>query len=516
MMEFSPFRLDTVNQCLWRRCEAGPDERVLLTPKAFAVLHHLLKHAGRLVTQDELLQAVWPDTFVQPEVLKYQIADIRSVLGDHPKNPLFIETLPRRGYRFVAAVREIGDAEPPMSATTPRGSFVGRARELAELRTCFEKALRGERQIVFVTGEPGIGKTALVDEFQRQAVAEQPSLLIARGQCVEGYGGTEAYYPMLEAVGQLCRGPQAARVVETIAAHAPTWLVQFPSLVSREHRQALQQEIQGATRDRMLREVHEALEALNLEAPLLWVFEDLQWADPSTVDLLSATARRRTIVKAMVIMTDRPVDMAGPNHPLRKLKSELLTHQLCRQIALRPLSQTDVADYLSGESADSLPDGFADLVYRHSEGNPLFMIAALDHMTERGLVAKEGGQWRLRVPVGEIEIDVPETLRQMIEAQIERLTSEEQRALEVASVAGARFTAHVVAQAVQQNAEALEELFDKVTHRSRMVRVVGPQELADGSASQVFEFVHAVYREVFYRRQTPARRASLERRMGQT
>jgi len=516
MMEFPPFRLDTVNQCLWRRREASADERVLLTPKAFAVLNHLLKHAGRLVTQDELLQAVWPDTFVQPEVLKYQIADIRSVLGDRPRTPLFIETLPRRGYRFVAAVREIGDAEPPTSAPTPPGSFVGRARELAELRTCFEKSLRGERQIVFVTGEPGIGKTALVDEFQRQAAAEQPSLLIARGQCVEGYGGTEAYYPMLEAVGQLCRGSHAARVVEIIEAHAPTWLVQFPSLVNPEHRQALQQEIQGATRDRMLREVREALDALNLEAPLLWVFEDLQWADPSTVDLLSATARRRTTVKAMVIMTDRPLEVAAPNHPLRKLKSELLTHQLCRQIALRPLSQEDVGEYLRGESSDNLPGGFAELVYRHSEGNPLLMIAALDHMTERGLVEREGGQWRLRVPVGEIEIDVPETLRQMIEAQIERLTSEEQRALEVASVAGARFTAQAVAEAMQQNAEALEELFERVIHRSRLVRAVGPRELADGSASQLFEFVHAVYREVFYRRQTPARRASLQRRMGQT
>ena len=382
-------------------------------------------------------------------------------------------------------------------------------------RTCFEKTLRGERQIVFITGEPGIGKTALVREFQRQAVAEQPSLLIASGQCVEGYGGTEAYYPMLEAVGQLCRGPQGARVVEILAAHAPTWLVQFPSLVNREHRQDLQQEIQGATRDRMLREVREALDAFNPEAPLLWVFEDLQWADPSTVDLLSATARRHTTVKAMVIITDRPLDISAPNHPLRKLKSELMTHQLCRQIALRPLSQADVADYLRGESADNLPEGFADLIYRHTDGNPLFMIATLDHMIERGLIVRDEGQWRLKVPVGEIEMEVPETLRQMMEAQIEHLTSEEQRALEVASVVGVRFPTQVVAEAVQQNPEALEELFERVTRSSRMVRAVGSQELADGSVSQVFEFVHAVYREVFYWRQTPARRASLGRRIGQ-
>src|SRR5208283_6163800 len=107
MKEFPPFRVDTVNQCLWRRGEAGSDERVLLTPKAFAVLRYLVERAGRLVTQNELLEAVWPDTFVQPEVLKYQIADIRALLGDSARQPSFIETVPRRGYRFVAPVREV-------------------------------------------------------------------------------------------------------------------------------------------------------------------------------------------------------------------------------------------------------------------------------------------------------------------------------------------------------------------------------------------------------------------------
>src|SRR5271157_3016188 len=207
MKEFPPFRLDTENQCLWRRGDARDDERILLTPKAFAVLRHLVEHAGRLVTQDELLEAVWPDTFVQPEVLKYQIADIRSTLGDHPKNPLFIETLPRRGYRFVAAVREWLPADPSAALTSlTRGRLVGRDRELAVLRECLRRSLIGQRQIVFITGEPGIGKTAFVDEFQRRAAAEEPSLRIARGQCVEGYEGAEPYYPMLEALGQFCRG----------------------------------------------------------------------------------------------------------------------------------------------------------------------------------------------------------------------------------------------------------------------------------------------------------------------
>jgi predicted ATPase/DNA-binding winged helix-turn-helix (wHTH) protein len=513
--EFPPFRLDTLNQCLWRRGDAGNDNRILLTPKAFAVLRYLAEHAGRLVTQDELLEAVWPDTFVQPEVLKYQIADVRRALGDRPKNPLFIETLPRRGYQFVAAVREREVAESWAPSSPAGGRPVGRDRELGALRAYLRRALRGQRQVVFITGEPGIGKTALVDEFQRQAAAEKPSIRIARGQCVEGYGGAEAYYPMLEALGQLCRGSEGNRVVEILAAQAPTWLVQFPSLVKREQRQTLQQEMLGATRDRMLREIREALDTFTSEAPLLLVFEDLQWVDPSTVDLISALARQRTTAKIMLVVTKRPVDMVAPEHPLKTLKQDLLVHHLCQEITLAPLAKADVAEYLGAESLGaSLPEGFAELIHRHSDGNPLFMVAVLDHMTEHRLISGENGKWQLRAPLEEIDLVVPETLRQMIEAQIDHLTTEEQRALEVASGVGPLFSASVVAAAMKGDAERLEELFERLSRRSHMVRAAGSQQLADGSISQGFEFVHALYREVFYRRQTPARRASLHRSIG--
>ena len=510
---FHPFRLDSVNQCLWRLGEAGQDERLLLTPKAYAVLSYLVHHAGRLVTQEELLDAVWPDTFVQPEVLKYQIADIRGILGDSPKKPVFIETLPRRGYRFVAAVLdEEQQPESPAPTCPAPVRVVGRTRELGELRACFEKALRGERQIVFITGEPGIGKTALVDDFLCKAAAEQPSLRVARGQCVEGYGGTEPFYPILEAMGQLCRGPNGHRVVEILAAHAPTWLVQFPSLVNREQRQVLQQEIMGATRDRMLREAREALDTLSLEGPQLWIFEDMQWADPSTLDLLSATARRQSTARAMVIITKRPAGLA-PSHPLRALKSELVTHRLCREINLGPLSQSDMVDYLAGESAGCLPDSFAELIYRHTEGNPLFMIAALDHMAEHGFIMREGGKWRLQVPPEEIDFGVPETLRQMIEAHIDHLTNEEQRVLEAASVAGTRFSTSSAAAVLQQDSGWVEQILANLSRRSLIVRSVEFGLVPDASAAQVFEFVHTLYREVFCRRLTPSHRTWIRRRV---
>jgi DNA-binding response OmpR family regulator len=330
---FPPFRLDTINQCLWRRGEAGEEERVLLTPKAFSVLRYLVEHAGRLVTQDELLDAVWPDTFVQPEVLKYQIADIRGKLGDDPKNPLFIETLPRRGYQFIAAVHDGAAAEPEATSVTGSGGA------LSELWDCLRRSFDGERQIVFIPTEPGNGKATVAHEFQHQAATNVPGLRAARGQCVEGYGSKEAYYPVLEALGQLCRGSGGNSVVRTLAEQAPTWLVQFPALVKPEHRETLQQEILGATRQRMLREIGDALNTIASGTPLLLVLEDLQWADPFTVDLISAVARSRTPAKLMLVCTYRQADIAVSGHLMKTLKPDLLIHRLCREIALEPLEE---------------------------------------------------------------------------------------------------------------------------------------------------------------------------------
>ncbi len=516
MKDFPPFRLDLVNQCLWRHPNKGDDERILLTPKAFAVLRYLVEHAGRLVTHDELLDAVWPNTHIQPQAIKKLILDLRGVLGDRVSKPLFIETLHRRGYRFIAAVSEDTGAHSAVQAQPARGKLVGRERVLIELSDCLGKALRGERQIVFVTGEPGIGKTALTDAFQRQAATEVQGLRIARGQCVEGYGGKEAYYPILEALGDLCRGSSGESVIQSLAAEAPTWLVQFPALVKREQREVLQREILGATRERMLREIGDLLEAITAASPLLLVLEDLQWVDYSTLDLISALARRRAPAKLMLIATKRPVDMVIPEHPLKALKQDLLLHQMCREINLEPLGEAEVAEYLAAESSEAnAPEGLAKLVYYQSEGNPLFMVASLDHMTERGLLSRKSGAWRLRVPLEEIEVEVPQKLRRMIELQIDRLKPEEQRALAAASVAGMMFSTEVCAAAVNVDPEAFEDLCQELSRRHHIVRSAGSQQFPEGTVCSRYEFVHALYREVSYRSLAPAHRARLHQRIGE-
>ncbi len=516
MKTFAAFRLDTSNQSLWRRGDSGQDVRVLLAPKAFALLSHLVEHAGQLVTHEELLDAVWAGSVVEPQAVKRHIFDLRNALGDRSKNSLFIETVTKRGYRFIASVSEQMSPYPVVSGSSTQGALVGRADALAVLAEAWQRTMSGERQIIFITGEPGIGKTALAEEFRRQRAVTEQSLRIAHGQCIEGYGSKEAYGPMFGALGRLCRDPLAEEIIQTLSAEAPTWLVQFPALLTREHHEVLHREILGATRDRMVREIGDALESITAKVPLLLVFEDLQWVDDSTVDLISALARCRTSAKLMLLATFRQLDAEPASHSLKTLIPDLLVHRLCHTIELSPLSEAEVEEYLVTRSAESLPPpGLAALIHRHTEGNPLFMVAALEHMVKRGLIGHANGRWQLQVPLEEIEFQVPEDLRHMIEAQLERLSAREQSALELASISGASFCASVVGSAVDHDSSSLEDLYEELSRRHHIVRWAGTQSLPDGSATQRYEFVHALYRQVLNDRQLPARKARLHRQIGE-
>ena len=145
MKQFRAFRLDTVNHCLWRG-----EERVSLTPKAFDVLRYLVEHADRLVTQDEILAALWPETYVNPEVIKKYILGIRKVLGDPRERPEFIKTFPRRGYQFVAVVSEVISGGPSGEGASVARKMVGREGAMAQLDNYLGQALNSQRQVVFI------------------------------------------------------------------------------------------------------------------------------------------------------------------------------------------------------------------------------------------------------------------------------------------------------------------------------------------------------------------------------
>lgn len=510
LQSFPPFCLDGTNQCLWR-----DGVRIALAPKVFSVLEYLVRHAGRLVPQQELLEAVWPETYVQPEVLRRYILEIRKALVDPAKKPRFIETSPKRGYRFVAQVRRETRVASAVPAAAPsQEKLVGRATLIAELTGYLRECSRGQRQLIFVTGEPGIGKTSLVDAFAQHEIGD-PGVRVTRGQCVEGFAWKEAYYPVLEAVGELMRGPDRDEVIRVLAAQAPTWLVQFASVIKAEETERLRRELLGATRERMMRELCDALETLSLDRPLLLILEDLQWVDNPTLDLISAVARRRGPAKLMLLATYRPVEVILSRSPLKLLKQDLLVHRLCREISLARLTEADVEQYLLAEfPQSSVAQRLCGPLHRHSDGNPLFMRAILERVLKTGVVRKEGHQWTLTRPPEDLGLEVPETLQQILETQVEQLGTAEQQLLRAASVVGRRFSAWAAGALLDTNSEQVEKICEALIANQQFIRPALPAKIVNGAPLGEYEFKHLLYREVLYRQLPPTQRRHLHLRLG--
>jgi len=502
MKQFESFRLDAANGCLWRI-----DQQIALPPRPFMVLQYLVEHPGRLITHDELLDALWPDTFVQPQVLRTYVLELRKLLGDDIARPRFIQTIPKRGYCFVASVTDCTSDPRPMphgsaSAAHASGSvIVGRDQELERLEALLQQSSSGHRQLVFLAGEAGIGKTALLDSFLEGVVSPR-SIPAARGQCVQGFGEKEEYYPVVEALAQLCASAAGDEARRVLARLAPAWLATVgPADPSSP----------GGSSERMPGDLCAALEEIAARQPLVLLLEDLHWADESTLNLISALARRRTRAQLMILATCGNGETA-PDHPLRRIRHDLLLRQLCTEIALAPLNQTAVSQLLSRElKQEALPPALTAFVHQHSEGNPLFAISIVEHLIARRCLVRDASEpaapWVARGSFEELDADVPDRLAQMIELEIECLTPDDQRILGAGSVMGIAFPAWAVAAALEQNIAEVEEACDRLARRLHFVERAGQDELPDGTRSEFFVFVHGLYREVLYQRQPAARRA---------
>src|SRR5215471_4853225 len=373
---FGPFRLDLRDERLWRGPEALP-----LSPKTFAVLRCLVTQAGQLVTKDTLLEAVWPNTVVSESILTVGIRTLRQVLGDQARTPRFIETVHGRGYRFITPVsprgapggpgRGEGSRRGPASTFRRPPHFVGRDAALAQMTQWWTTARQGTRQVGVIAGEAGIGKTALVHTFVAQIAATE-DVWVGHGQCLDHYGVGEAYLPLLEALGRLGRAPEGERLVAVLRQYAPSWLVQMPGLVPPTEWESLQRTAGGATQSRMLRELTEALDVLTTERPVVLVLEDLHWSDASTLAWLAYVARRPDPTRLLLLGTYRPVEVIVEAHPLRRLLTELRPHGQCTDLVLDYLSEAAVLAYLEQRfGATPLPAGLAQVLHRHTHGNPL-------------------------------------------------------------------------------------------------------------------------------------------------
>jgi DNA-binding winged helix-turn-helix (wHTH) protein len=501
---FGSFALQRDEYKLLRQSAHGLWTDVPIRPKAFDLLRYLVDNPGRLIPPEEFLGRLWPGIFIHPQALKGYVLQVRAALEDDPEQPVYIETVRGRGYRFIAPL--LGAKRPARTSTDYSDIvLVGREDALRDLAAMLQTATAGEAVMAFVTGDAGIGKTALVNAFLKDAPAADAVAVV--GKCLPGSAESDAYYPVLDILAQLARTLPADEFTKRLARVAPTWLLQLPWLAPQTSDHRTHHEALGATPHRMMRELSDLLQDLSRDRPLVIVFEDIHWADRPTLDLINAIAARRLRSRLMVISTLRTAGDFFSLKPARILCQSLALYHLAKEIAVQPLSEPDVLDYLAGLAGSRASSELAHHLHVKSEGNPLYMTATLDHLVQEGLAAVGSHGWIVSEELGWPSRRVPPSLARIIEADVEKVGPKARMVLNAASLTEGPFSAAINHVATPLSEAEFELICDDLARTGTLVQRADIALLPGSRQVQSYVFRHAVFREVIYDGQSATSRA---------
>src|SRR5262249_43554002 len=266
----------------------------------------------------------------------------------------------------------------------------------------------------------------------------------------------------------------------------------------------------AASQERMKRELAEFVQEVSRAEPLVLFFEDLHWADASTIDLLSYLSGRFAGLRALIVATYRPSDLMLAQHTFLRLKPELQTRGLCREITLGLLPRAEVDEYLALEfPGHQLPAELPALIYAKTEGNPLFMADLAHYLRDRGVIGDESGRWELAQPLPDLERELPESVRGMIQRKIDQLSEEDRRLMVAASVQGYEFDSTLVARALDLDPADVEERLESLERVYSLVRLVSEREFPGHVLTLRYRFVHVLYQNALYASLRPTRRAEV-------
>jgi predicted ATPase len=268
-------------------------------------------------------------------------------------------------------------------------------------------------------------------------------------------------------------------------------------------------------RDRMLRELAEAVEALSAVRPLILVLEDLQWSDYATLDWLAYVARRQGPARLLVLGTYRPAEAVMRAHPIRTVTHELQRHRCCTELVLPYLSEAGVVAYLGQRVGTTRwPAGLERFLHQRTSGNPLFLVTVVEELIRQEVFVLQTTGWTLGKDLEAVTMGVLASLVQLIDSQLARLAPAEQELLTAASVAGGECTAAALAASLEWAIEDVEACGDALAHRGQFLRTQGATTWLDGTVTTRYRFLHELYREVLYERVSVSRRVRWHRQIG--
>ena len=399
-----------------------------------------------------------------------------------------------------------------------QGRTVGRERERAEMRRVYEQVLDGRGRMLTLLGEPGIGKTALVEDFLTELGQRQDRPIVVRGRCSERLAGAEAYLPLLEALDSLLHGSSGTAIHSLIKTVAPTWYVQVAhAAVSHDSVSRVRVEAPAPSQERMKREFGSLLQDASRHRPFVLFLDDLHWADVSTVDMLNYLAGRFDQMRLLLLATYRPADMTLTRHPFLDIRGDLAAHGALAEVSLSFLGLEDVDRYLSMTFPQHrFPPTLARLIHQKTEGSPLFMADVVRDLRDSGTLAEQAdGTWVLTRPESEALKELPVSIRSMIARKIERLGEVDRKIMLAASVQGHEFDSAIVGEALAMDPVDVEERLDALEHVHVFVRRLAEHEFPDLALSLRYQFIHVLYQNSLYGLLQPTRRAALSGRVAQ-
>lgn len=445
---------------------------------------------------------------LNPEVPAGLNALIEQMLAKEPRlRPSAAEVAEALTELAEKRVEPRGEAPPAPG----RRLTVGRQAEREILRGGFAAAAAGRGLVLCVTGDAGLGKTALVEDFLDELTAGGRLHSVARGRCSERLAGAEAYLPFLEALDSLLRGDGSDSAAPLMKFLAPTWYVQLAPWAADDPALARTlAEARDAPPERRKRELGVFLDEVSQRRPLVLFLDDVHWADASTVDLLAYLAGRGGTRRLLVVLTYRPADLVLGKHPFGPVQLEWQARGLCREVPLGFLDRADIERYLALKfPGHAFPPELADLVHRRTEGNPLFLVDLLQYLCDTGVLAAEEGRWRLARAVPDFQRELPASVRGLIRRKVDQLSDGDRRLLTAASVQGHEFDAAVVARALDRDAAEVEERLAELDRAHALVHSLREHELPDRTPTVRYAFVHGLYQNALYASLQPTRKAAL-------
>ncbi|HET9979335.1 MAG TPA: AAA family ATPase [Ktedonobacterales bacterium] len=388
-------------------------------------------------------------------------------------------------------------AEPPVGGflgAIPEGTLVGREAEYAAVLAAMDSVGAGSGRLVLLAGEPGVGKTRLAQSAM--LACRDRGMAVATGRCYEPHQEAP-YYPFLEALSSLyASSPLAVRAeVETRWPSLLRLLPDQPQTEPSANNANPQEEQQ-----RLFWAVTGFVHALSEAAPVALLLDDLHWADDASLALLQHLTRHTHSHRVLLLGTYRDAEV-GRQHPLGKAMRDLERERLLGRVPVIPLPPQGTAQLIAARMGQSVSDEFADLVYQHTDGNPLFIQEVLRTLIERGDIYRRDGQWERKELTA---IEVPESVREVIVDRVTRLSEPAQDALHAASALGQTFTFDDLFEMSGQSEAALEAALEEALAAGLA------QETRDG-----YVFNHALTQRALYSDLSARRRRRLHLAAGE-